>query len=355
MDPVTRDSVLGPGCPYGGFCIQKSYVRGQAHTMSRVRRWCFTIYRGADRWRHTDVAEAVRADIRFIVYQREDCPTTGRLHVQGYVEFKKALRLKGVQRALGCPTAAAFACEGTAQDNINYCTAEKAQDGSPKRAIPRDGMDPGPFQWGTPAESTQGQRTDLKEVKRVLDEAKTNQPLLEAADHDFGAFLKYGRMMEKYVELKDRSKSQQFRAVTTYWISGPSTTGKSRWCYESYGPDEIFTWSTRMPTQWFDGYRSQPVLLIDDLDRGEVSIAWMLRLLDHYPLTLPIKGGHVQAQWTVVMIVSNLEVEELYPIPPIPLSQYTALKMRIAWFGRKASLDDPMVLERNVPSRVFPV
>lgn len=322
--------------------------------MSRVRRWCFTIYRGADRWHHTDVAEAVRADIRFIVYQRENCPSTGRLHVQGYVEFTKAYRLKGVQRVLGCPTAAAFACSGTAQDNIAYCTAEKTEEGDPKRALPCDGMDPGPFQWGTPAESTQGQRTDIAEVKRVLDEAKSSEPLLEAADHDFGAFLKYGRMMEKYLELKDRVKALPFRKITAYWISGPSTSGKSRWCYESYGPGEIFTWSTRKPTQWFDGYRFQPVLLIDDLDRDEVPIASMLRILDHYPLTLPVKGGHVQAQWTAVMIVSNQEMEDVYPIPPTPLSLFTALKMRIAFFGHKVSLESPMNLVQNVPSRVFP-
>lgn len=322
--------------------------------MSRVRRWCFTIFRGADRWLHTDVAEALRADIRFIIYQRENCPTTGRLHVQGYVEFTKAYRLKGVQRALGCPTATAIASKGTAQHNINYCSAETTEEGDPKRALPCDGMDPGPFQWGTPAESTQGQRTDITEVKRVLDEAKSEEPLLEVASYDFSAFLKFGRMMDKYLELKARASSLPFRKITTYWISGRSSTGKSRWCYESYGPGEIFTWSTRKPTQWFDGYHSQRVLLIDDLDQDEVPIASMLRLLDHYPLTLPVKGGHVQAQWTTVIVISNLELEEVYPTPPIRLSQFTALKMRIAFFGRKDSLAEEMDLQRNVPSRIFP-
>lgn len=323
--------------------------------MSRGRRWCFTIYDRAAGWHHSQLGEALGRDIRFIVYQRETCPTTGRLHVQGYAEFTKAFRLKGVQRALRSRTAHCAASKGTAEDNIRYCTAEETEDGDPKRAAASSTMDPGPFQWGAPASTTQGQRSDLDEVKRVLDEAKTSEPMLEAANACWAPFLKYGRMMGVYLELKDRGKALPFRQITTYWISGPSTTGKSQWCYESYGPGEIFTWSTRSPTAWYDGYRSQPVLLIDDLDRGEVPISTMLRLLDHYPLTLPVKGGHVQAQWTAVLIVSNLELEELYPIPPTPLSQFTALKMRIAWFGRKASYEAPMDLVQNIPSRVFPV
>lgn len=322
--------------------------------MSRGRRWCFTIYERAATWHHSELEDALGGDIRFIVYQREHCPTTGRLHVQGYIEFTKAFRKQGVQGALRCRTASVRTCDGTAQDNINYCTAEKDKDGNPKRASATTGLDPGPFQWGSPASSTQGQRSDLDEVKIVLDEAKSDQPMLEAANKCWRPFLMYGRMMEKYLELKDRSGSSQWRKVTTYWISGTSSTGKSRWCYESYGPGEIFTWSTRKPTQWFDGYRSQPVLLIDDLDKDEVPIASMLRLLDHYPLTLPIKGGHVQAQWTTVLVVSNLELEEIYPIPPIHPSQFSALKMRIAWFGRKDSFEEEMTLTQNIPSRVFP-
>lgn len=322
--------------------------------MSRGRRWCFTIFDRAAQWHHSELAEALGRDIRFIVYQRENCPTTGSLHVQGYVELTKAFRLQGLQGVLRSRTASCRASKGSAQDNINYCTAEKDKNGNPKRAGASSTMDPGPFQWGTPAASTQGERKDLSEVKRVLDEAKTSEPLLEAANLCWDPFLKYGRMMEKYLELKDRGSSLPFRKVTTYWISGTSSTGKSRWCYESYGPGEIFTWSTRKPTQWFDGYRSQPVLLIDDLDREEVPIASMLRLLDHYPLTLPVKGGHVQAQWTTVMVVSNLELEDLYPIPPIHPSQFSALKMRIAFFGRKDSLDQEMALTQNIPSRIFP-
>lgn len=314
----------------------------------RARRWCFTIFDGADQWSHESIVSSGNADLRFIVYQREFAPSTGRLHVQGYVEVRKAYRLQGIKRLLSCSTASCRPARGTSEDNIRYCTAEFNDDGSRKRAEATETLDPGPFRWGTPAQEAQGERKDLTEVKTVLDETKS---LLALANHDFGAFLRFGRMAKEYLGLIDTPPP--FRKVMTYWISGPTSTGKSRWLYESYGQEEIFSWSTRKPP-WFDGYHYHKVLLIDDLEKDEIPIGYLLRLLDHYPFTLPIKGGHVQAHWTTVCVITNLDFEEIFPSLTTPPSQVAALKARIAFFGLKSSLESEMVLTKNVPSRVFP-
>ena len=40
-------------------------------------------------------------EIRYAIWQLEKCPSTGRLHIQGYLEFKRGVRYRAVQRAVG--------------------------------------------------------------------------------------------------------------------------------------------------------------------------------------------------------------------------------------------------------------
>ena len=61
--------------------------------VSRNRNWVFTEFG----------EEPPEFDCKFLAYQREQCPETGRLHWQGYVCFANPMGLKGVKRFL--PTA----------------------------------------------------------------------------------------------------------------------------------------------------------------------------------------------------------------------------------------------------------
>lgn len=36
--------------------------------------------------------------------------------------------------------------------------------------------------------------------------------------------------------------------------------------------------------------------------------------MDKYPLEVPVKGGHVQAKWTKVVLVGNKHPDEWYPV-----------------------------------------
>lgn len=59
---------------------------------SRARHWCFTEYttKRFKTWKELDLSQA---GIRYFVYQLEQCPTTGRLHLQCYIEFFQAVRM----------------------------------------------------------------------------------------------------------------------------------------------------------------------------------------------------------------------------------------------------------------------
>lgn len=65
---------------------------------------------------------------------------------------------------------------------------------------------------------------------------------------------------------------------------------------------------------WFEGYDpiQHTTVLIDDFF-SDAPYRWLLRLLDRYPMWVPVKGGAVQFTPKVVYITSNSPLAELYP------------------------------------------
>ena len=58
---------------------------------------------------------------RYFVAQKEVCPTSGRLHWQGYIELKDKARLGKVKEVLGCPSAHLEMRRGSQAEAIAYC------------------------------------------------------------------------------------------------------------------------------------------------------------------------------------------------------------------------------------------
>lgn len=105
------------------------------------------------------------------------------------------------------------------------------------------------------------------------------------------------------------------RAPDVVYIYGRTGCGKTRLVYDSYDLQEIYPVSFAQKTIWFDGYFDQPVCLFDDF-YGQVKPDLLLRLLDRYPLQVPIKGSFVWWNPRIIIITSNLPPETLYPTIP---------------------------------------
>ncbi len=91
-----------------------------------TRKYCFT-YFGLVQTDDSYEASLLQVDsITFFVFQREKCPTTDRVHLQGYIELEKRKRIKTVARLLrvtfdgtGVTMLPAY---GSSEENITYCT-----------------------------------------------------------------------------------------------------------------------------------------------------------------------------------------------------------------------------------------
>lgn len=56
---------------------------------------------------------------------------------------------------------------------------------------------------------------------------------------------------------------------------------------------------------WFDGYEGQDDVLMDDYQCSMLDREFFLRLLDRYPMQVPVKGGFVEWRPKRIIITSN--------------------------------------------------
>lgn len=276
--------------------------------------WCFTSYLV----QHTDRLRSSNSDdIRYLVFQLEQCPQTQRLHLQGYVELRRSWRRVSVARILGLPDAHLEVRRGTRDQAREY-------------ARKPDTRQAGPWEVGTWHAAGAGRRSDLEGVRQAIREGASE---LEVADQHFESWVRFRASFNAYRQLLNVVENR--RDVETRVLWGPSGTGKTHRAI-NYGGDSY--WILTRPAArnmplWFDGYSGERVFIIDEF-YGWIPFDFLLRLLDVYRLQLSIRGGFVWARYTRVVITSNVPPEEWYP--NLPLARRAALERRLTYISEVA-------------------
>lgn len=95
-----------------------------------VRHLCFTAF--VDEWK---APEPLPEQVRYVVWQLEQAPTSERPHYQGYVEFTKTVRVPQACSLLGLPRSTHFERrEGTRDQARDYCRKEDTRLAGPWEA-----------------------------------------------------------------------------------------------------------------------------------------------------------------------------------------------------------------------------
>lgn len=238
--------------------------------------------------------------LRYLCGQLERCPTTGKEHFQGYLQLRRSATLGSV-RKMFAERGSKFHLEprlGTHEQAVAYCTKEETRAGIP-------------IYIGIPCKG-QGTRTDLEEATDLLLQGTKVRDV--ALEHPT-AFVKYHRGFERLAALvadKPRTEDRKVEVIV-YW--GPTGTGKTRRAKYENPRDQRYDLSPQASGQvvWFDGYSGQPTILIDEF-RGQIPFQYLLRLIDPHPSLeyVQVKGGSVPAQWTRVVITSNIHPKYWY-------------------------------------------
>lgn len=255
----------------------------EVHDVRRTRNWGFTDFEDIDwktLWKNND-------EIRYIGWGKEICPESKREHNQGWLQMEKPKGLRKMKKIIGSDKIHLFSCRGTEEQNVAYCSKDNQ------------------FQY-TGCYKVQGQRTDLLDIKKEIDEGATMDDVMEK---NLPTYCRYRRGLRDYYEMVTKKRASKPREMVVEFIHGATGTGKTTYAMdESNGPVYKITGDE---LQWWCGYEGEKTLVIDEYDNN-VPITRMLNLLDKWRLRLPIKGGYTWAEWNKVIITSNLTPDELH-------------------------------------------
>jgi len=243
------------------------------------RRWCFTLnnYTGVEE-------EQLQAfDCRYMVYGREIAPTTGTPHLQGYLEITNAKSMRSLKVALGIIRISLRIANGDALSNKLYCT--------------KDGDS-----WTKGEPGRQGERSDIAEF---LDLAKRGIPVTDAADEFPREFVKYHQAYDK---LKHASEPVRTWPMDVTWCYGPTGTGKSHWAHEQ---GTLLAYR-KQPGKWWDGYDGHECVIFDEFRGDWFPFYQLLCIMDRYPLSVEIKGGHRQFRAKRIIVTCPVRWDELF-------------------------------------------
>lgn len=213
----------------------------------------------------------------YLVYQREK-GESGTEHFQGYVELAKQTRFNAIKKKY--PKWHIEPRRGTQEQAIAYCKKDDSR------------MD-GPYEFGEPKQ--QGQRTD---IAALVDLAKSGKRKRDALEEMPGVYARNYRAFEHIQSLMKPPRRER-RVVL---LHGPPGSGKTRYVLDKH-PD-AYVIPITSSTIWFDGYDGHDVALIDDFN-GQIPLIQFLRVLHEYPEQVPVKGGHVWWNPSIIYITSN--------------------------------------------------
>lgn len=75
----------------------------------------------------------------------------------------------------------------------------------------------------------------------------------------------------------------------------------------------IVEWpTTKGGNVWFDGYMGQKRVVLDDYRSYHLPFNFLLRLLDRYPIQVPVKGGYVNFIPEEIIVTSPFDIQECF-------------------------------------------
>ena len=305
---------------------------------AKYKKWQFTIYNAEEEewWKAIELSAQEHPNKPlYFGYGFEKCPSTGKLHMQGGLEWlgrKTGAQVMDILLAFSESVQGRPLGPGSRWPNIRrhvdlqnpnkagsswvmrqYCSKEWRK---MKKADPNAVMPPAPqpgyfFECGDVPEaptqgSYQGKRTDWHD-------------LLEAIKGGASRGELYTRFPQKMC--KNPNGINQMIAhyaprrkwgdkMTVIWLPGYSGTGKTTYARkllverfkcgtDEFGEPKIFM---KTPGKWWGLYDYQECCIYDDWRAGAESFSQLLRILQGVPLTIQDKGSHKHINVKVMII-----------------------------------------------------
>nr|WAE43096.1 MAG: replication associated protein [Cressdnaviricota sp.] len=229
-------------------------------------------------------------DYQYLVYQLEKGDEEETLHVQAYICFHTNVRFKKIKEMF--PTAHLELRRGKHSEAKGYCTKKQTR------------VD-GPYEFGTDSDIAEGKgsRSDLIEIRNKIDDGVSEREI--AQDH-FGSWLRYHKAFQRYRELVQDKFEETGEQML--WYCGPSGTGKSRKARDDH-PNAYL----KMCNKWWDNYKYQEVVIIEDFDKKHEALCHHLKIwADRYPFQAEVKGYAITIRPKLIIVTSNWHPDKIW-------------------------------------------
>lgn len=232
-------------------------------------------------------------DLQYIILGEEIAPSTGNPHLQGYIQFSKPKRIDTARKLMqkiypGCCITQA---KGTDEENYVYCSKDgKFQEYGERKTVVQ-----------------QGGRTDLTSIAtRIMDEGEKVDDIIQMHPGQNAQYLRY---MDRCESIALRKVYRDFM-TKGFWLHGATGVGKTKIVYDTFEREDIYTHID--DKGWWDSYRGQKVVLIDDF-RGGIPYNLLLKLCDRYPFSVPQRcRAPMPFTSKYIIITSSLPIDEVY-------------------------------------------
>lgn len=258
----------------------------------KSRNFSFTInnYTKEDLIRLKELGESFEKH-KYLILGLELAPETGTKHIQGYIQLNTAQRYSFLQKYFNLKRGDKIfkfhieISNGTPKQNIDYCK--------------KDGDS---YEFGEP--QTQGERTDLKDIKEKIKENPKNlNQIIDEHGNNYQQ-LKYAESLPKYYLAKRNPDTPP----TVYWIFGSTGIGKTRLVSRTF--DDICYVSTY---KWLGtDYNQNECFFLDDFREFDLPFNIILKITDRYPFTLEYKGSQIPLNSPFIVFTSPKSIEETF-------------------------------------------
>jgi len=264
-------------------------------------------------------------EYKYIIFGYEQ-GESGTPHLQGYIQFKSNKRITGLKKYLS-----------RAHWEKQKGTNEQARDYSTK-----DGEF---FERGTFTKG-RGQRSDLQEAVQTC----LKRGYEAVAEEHPETFIKFHKGLSEYSKIVQPKRSEP---PFVLWIYGPAGIGKTKFGYDLSNKFTVWI-DSNDGKGWFYAYENQDIAIFDDYDHdNQFSFRFLLRLLDRYPLSVPVKGSHREWNSKIIIITSEFPPSTIYN------SEYscgsngaTQLNRRINYIGTKNALQEKIIFKKPCDDEV---
>lgn len=251
--------------------------------MSQGRRWCFTVNNPEEHNGGLQLGEHARGWI-FQLERGEN----GTQHYQGYVEFKRPVRL-GYLKAL-VPRAHWELARGSREQCITYCSKEETRLAGP---------------WREGLEDQRGQRSDLAHAAELI--RLGTHPSQLGPEHD-STVVRYHRGLQYLYAATQQRRNLETMPECIY-VFGPTGTGKSETA------QMVAPAAYRKPDgPWWDGYAGEKTVVWDEFRGSSERLGKILTIVDRYPLLVPFKGGYSNLVADTFIFTSNVAPWQLWNV-----------------------------------------